>query len=198
MSRSADEHRARPEHVEAPGGPPPRVPPAEDLLAQVYDQLRRAAQELMRAERDGHTLSATALVHEAYLKLIGPRQIPWRNRAHFYAAVVQAMPRVLIDHAKARARDKRGGKRARVDLDAAATLAAPDFDPLDLVAIEDAIVRLARNDARAAEIVRLRYYAGLSVAQTAEVLGVSVRTVEDDWKFARAWLSRELWNDLVQ
>ncbi|MCK6483651.1 MAG: sigma-70 family RNA polymerase sigma factor [Phycisphaerae bacterium] len=195
MPRRTDEHSVRPEHLNAPGDAPPRAPAADELLAQVYDQLRRTAGELMQAEREGHTLSATALVHEAYLKLIGPRQIPWRNRAHFYAAVVQAMPRVLIDYAKARARHKRGGRRARVDLDDVATLAAADADPADLIAIEEAIGRLGQQDRRAAEIVRLRYYAGLSVAETAAMLGVSVRTVEDDWRFARAWLSRELRSD---
>jgi len=166
---------------------------ANELFARVYADLRAAAQQQMNAERPGHTLSATALVHEAYLKLIGPRETPWKNRAHFYASAVEAMRRVLLDHAKARHRIKRQGGRGRIDLDAAATLcAADDEDCADFVALDEAICRLRAKDPRAAEVVGLRYYAGLSVAKTAAILNVSEKTVKNDWAFAKAWLKRRL------
>ncbi len=170
---------------------------ADALLPLVYAQLKAAAQQRMADERRGHTLSATALVHEAYLKVAGPRDIPWQGRAHFYAAAAEAMRQVLLDHAKARGRVKRGGGRAPINLDKAATIgadvqsaAAPDS--LDFVALDDAIRRLAERDRRMAEVVRLKFYAGLEIAVVAEVLGVSERTVKNDWAFARAWLEREM------
>lgn len=172
------------------------------LLPLVYDQLRRDAQAQMAVERAGHTLSATALVHEAFLKLAGPREIPWQNRAHFYAAAAEAMRRVLLDHARSKGRLKRGGGARHVDLDAGATLSAPagaagrsesaDCDETDVLALESAIQRLEGTDPRMAQVVRLRFYAGLEVAQAALVLGVSERTVKHDWAFAKAWLAREL------
>jgi RNA polymerase sigma factor (TIGR02999 family) len=166
-------------------------PSPRDLLADLYAQLHAAAGQQMQSERRDHTLSATALVHEAWLRLSGPRHVPLRERAHFYVAFVQAMQRVLLDHAKARGRQKRGGGRARVDLDTPIDLARTERldDYLDL---EAAIERLRAHDPRLAEIVRLRSYCGLGVAETAAVLGVSDRTVKADWAFARAWLAREL------
>jgi RNA polymerase sigma-70 factor, ECF subfamily len=164
---------------------------AAKLLPLLYDQLRATAQVHLASERKGHTLSATALVHEAYLKLCGPRHIPWQNRAHFYTAAAQAMRQVLLDHAKARARHKRVG--ARVDLEAAATLGGPDdADPREFIALDEALRRLEGKDPRAAQIVHLRYFAALSIAETALALGISERTVKNDWTFARAWLEREL------
>jgi RNA polymerase sigma-70 factor, ECF subfamily len=170
---------------------------AENLLPLVYDQLRRAAQLHMVSERTGHTLSATALVHEAYLKLVGPRDVPWESQGHFYAAAAEAMRRVLLDHSKARGRLKRGGAARRIELEAAAQVPGdrtdePDTDPTDFVALDDAICRLEARDARAGRVVRLRFYAGLGIAQTALALGVSERTVKNDWAFAKAWLEREL------
>jgi len=170
---------------------------ADQLLPLVYDQLRRAAQIRLAGERAGHTLQATALVHEAYLKLIGLRDVPWQGRAHFYAAAAEAMRQVLLDHAKARGRVKRGGGLRRIDLDDVATLGGPVAedghpDREDFVALDDAIRRLALKDPRMAEIVRLRFYAGLEISQVALVLDVSERTVKNDWAFARAWLEREL------
>lgn len=173
------------------------------LLPLVYDQLRRDAQAQMAVERAGHTLSATALVHEAFLKLAGPREIPWQNRAHFYAAAAEAMRRVLLDHARSKGRLKRGGGARHVDLDAGATLNVPmggggkaepaqGCDETDVLALESAIQRLEGTDPRMAQVVRLRFYAGLEVAQAALVLGVSERTVKHDWAFAKAWLAREL------
>ncbi len=194
--------------------PPPRPPPedatllmaaaaagdnaaADRLLPLVYNQLRKAAQIGLAGERSDHTLSATALVHEAYLKLAGPREVPWAGRAHFYAAAAEAMRRVLLDHAKARGRLKRGGGLGRIDLDHTATLGGsanedPGPDQPDFAALEDAICRLATRDPRMVEVVRLRFYAGLEISEVATVLGVSERTVKNDWAFAKAWLEREM------
>jgi len=170
---------------------------ADRLLPLVYEQLRKAAQMGLAGERAGHTLQATALVHEAYLRLVGPRDLSWQSRAHFYAAAAEAMRRVLLDHAKARGRVKRGGGLGRIDLDDAATLGGPVAeddgpDRGDVIALDDAIRRLASRDPRMAEVVRLRFYAGLEISQVAFVLGVSERTVKSDWAFAKAWLEREM------
>lgn len=170
---------------------------ADRLLPLVYDQLRKVAQRHMAGERRDHTLSATALVHEAYLRLVGPREVAWAGRAHFYAAAAEAMRRVLLDHAKSRGRMKRGGGLGRVDLDDAATFGGPraennEPDEADFVALDEAVCRLASRDTRMAEVVRLRFYVGLGVTDVALVLGVSERTVKSDWAFAKAWLEREL------
>jgi RNA polymerase sigma-70 factor, ECF subfamily len=170
---------------------------ADRLLPVVYDQLRMAAQLSLSSERPDHTLSATALVHEAYLKLVGPREVPWYGRGHFYAAAAEAMRRILLDHAKARGRVKRGGGLGRIDLDDTATIGGPDADDggadrADFVALDDCIRRLASRDPRMAEVVRLRFYAGLEISQVALVLDVSERTVKNDWAFAKAWLEREM------
>lgn len=167
------------------------------LLPLVYEQLRAAAQKLMKGERVGHTLAATALVHEAYLKLIGPRELPWQNRGHFYVAAAEAMRQILLDHAKARGRLKRGGGAysRQIPLDAAATLAvgsSPAEDRVDFLALDDAMRRLEARDPRAAQVVRLKYFAGLEIAQVALALGVSERTLKKDWAFAKAWLERAL------
>lgn len=168
---------------------------ADRLLPLVYDQLRKAAQSGLAGERTEHTLQATALVHEAYLKLVGPREVPWRNRAHFYAAAAEAMRQVLLDHAKARGRLKRGGGLGRIDFDSTSTIGGPEAEADhrgDYVALDDAIRRLASKDPRMAEVVRLRFYAGLEIAQVARVLDVSERTARNDWTFAKAWLEREV------
>ena len=163
---------------------------AEDLLPLVYSQLRAVAQQRMSSERPGHTLQATALVHEAFLKLVGPRRIPWENQAQFYAAAAEAMHRVLLDHAKSRGRKKRGGGKSYVPLSVVDLAESGDSE--DVVALHDAVRRLEGEDSETAQVVRLRFYAGLSVDQTAEALGISARTVDRRWKFARAWLFREL------
>ncbi len=166
---------------------------AEDLAPFVYAQLRAAAQNAMVKERSNHTLSATALVHEAYLKLVGPRELPWANRAHFYAAAAQAMRQILLDHARGKARVKHGGGVHQVDLDQGATISTGGSeDSVDFVALDEAMSRLEERDARAAQVVRLRYYAGLTIQATALAMSVSERTVKEDWAFARAWLEREL------
>ncbi len=167
---------------------------AARLLPLVYEQLRAAAQLEMRGERPGHTLSATALVHEAYVKLAGPREIPWANRAHFYAAAAEAMRRVLLDHAKARAREKRGGvdgkPPARVAFASIAELAGAESE--EIVSFDGALRRLEEESPEAGRVVRLRFFAGLSVEQTAQAMGVSDRTVNRHWTYARAWLHRAL------
>ncbi len=178
------------------------------LLPLVYNQLRAAAQRQMAGERAGHTLAATALVHEAYLKLVGPREIPWEHRGHFYAAAAEAMRQILLDHAKSRARRKRGGGRAHVSLEDVAAviedgkagaahgsgLEQRDGSP-DFIALDEAIRRLEARDPRVAQVVHLKYYAGLEIAQVALALGISERTVKNDWAFAKAWLERALFDD---
>ncbi|MHC4094032.1 MAG: ECF-type sigma factor [Planctomycetota bacterium] len=161
----------------------------ESLLPLVYDQLRAVAQRALAAERPDHTLEATALVHEAYLKLVGEREIPWASRAHFYVAAAEAMRRVLLDHARARGRVKRGGGRARLTLSDVSDLAT---NPDDIVRFDEAFRRLEEESAEAAAIVRLRFFAGLSVEQAAEALGVSTSTVDRRWAFARARLHEAL------
>lgn len=162
---------------------------AARLLPLVYDQLRRAAELRLASERDGHTLSATALVHEAYVRLAGPREIPWAGRGHFYAAAAEAMRRILIDHA--RARRARGGSAIRLeDIGDVATLALADSDRI--LAVETAFSRLESEDPEAAAVVRLRFFAGVTVDQAAATLGLSPRTAARLWTYARAVLYREL------
>jgi RNA polymerase sigma factor (TIGR02999 family) len=168
---------------------------ADRLLPLVYDQLRRAAQKNLATERAGHTLTATALVHEAYLKLVGPREVPWASQAHFYAAAAEAMRRVLLDHAKSRSREKRGGvdgkPARRVDFASVADLAiAEDAD--EIVSFDAALRRLEQESPDAARVVQLRFFAGLTVEQTAAAMNVSDRTVNRLWLFARAWLHRAI------
>ncbi len=172
---------------------------ADRLLPLVYAQLRSAAQRSLAAERAGHTLSATAIVHEAYIKLSGPRQVPWEGRGHFYAAAAEAMRQVLLDHAKGRLRLKRGG--GGLESEAARRQSATDFEdvaalsqqePEQILRFDDLIRRLGIESPDGAAIVRLRFFAGLSVEQTAQVLGLSMSTVERRWAFARAWLFQRL------
>ena len=144
----------------------------------------------MAGERPDHTLQATALVHEAYLRLVGSRERTFDNQAHFYVAAAEAMRRILIEHARRRARLKRGGDRKRVSLSAA--YLAQEACPEDIVSVDTAIRRLEERDARMAKIVKLRFYAGLSVDETADALRLSGRTVRREWVLARAWLHREL------
>ena len=161
---------------------------ADRLLPLVYDELRKLAAAKMHNERPGQTLDSTALVHEAYLRLAGrgPEPAGFANRAHFFAAAAEAMRRILIENARRKRRDKRGGDRQRVDLDAL----APDVSgpTLDVLALDEALGQLAAEDARKANLVRLRYFAGLSLEQAAECLGVSRATASREWAYARAWL----------
>lgn len=163
---------------------------ASELLPLAYAQLRLIAKQRMNAERAGHTLQATALVHEAYARIQGDRKVAWQGRAHFLNAAAEAMRRILIDHARARGAVKRGGEVKKADLTAMGDVAdlANCPDPDQIVRIDDAILRLEEKDARAAQVVRLRFYAGLSIDDTAAALDVSKATVERDWQFARACL----------
>jgi RNA polymerase sigma factor (TIGR02999 family) len=163
---------------------------ADDLLSQVYEELRKLAHHRMKAERVDHTLQSTALVHEAYARLVGNGEVDWKNRAHFFHAAAEAMRRILIEHARARGGPKRGGGRGKVPLDVL-DLATQD-DPGQVLALEEAISRLEQEDAEAAQVVRLRFYAGLGIDEVAKVLETSPRTVKRDWAFARAFLIRAL------
>jgi RNA polymerase sigma factor (TIGR02999 family) len=164
-----------------------------DLLPLVYDQLRREAQRRMADERPDHTLQATALVHEAYLRLVGDRRIPWQNRAHFYAAAAEAMRRILLDHAKSRGREKRGGGHKRVPLSVADVAESWNFD--ETLSLDEALRRLVDRDPDIGRVVELRFFAGLSIDDTAAALGVSKATVKRRWEFGRSWLYRELTRD---
>ena len=174
-----------------------RVADGEDdaraaLMERVYDGLRRIAQNRMKSERPGHTLQATELVHEAYLKLadeIGNH--PWSDRAHFYHAAAEAMRRILVDHARKRGRLKRGSGPIRIGLNVV-DLAQAEDNAECIFALHEAFERLENLDGRLAQVVRLRFFAGLSVEDTASAMGVSKRTVMRDWSFARAWLLREM------
>jgi RNA polymerase sigma factor (TIGR02999 family) len=162
---------------------------ADRLLPLVYEQLRKTAQRDLASERSGHTLSATALVHEAWLKLVGPREIAWAGRSHFYAAAAEAMRRILLDHARSRGR--RGGTPLRLsEVADVAALAATGSD--EILAVDEAIERLEREDPVAAALVRLRFYAGLGVDEAAQSLGLSPRTAARLWTYARAVLYRDL------
>jgi RNA polymerase sigma-70 factor, ECF subfamily len=163
---------------------------ADKLLPLVYDEFRALARHYLAQERANHTLQPTALVHEAYMKLVDQTRVDWQGRSHFFAVAAQAMRRILVDHARARQRDKRGGGRARVVLDEAVAL-SPQKDE-DVLALDEALERLAKLDARQAKVVELRFFGGMNVDEVAAALGVSKRTIEGDWTFARAWLSREL------
>lgn len=159
------------------------------LLPLAYDELRRIAQDCLGGERPGHTLDATALVHEAYLKLVGQQDVHWQNRAHLLGVAAQAIRRILVDHARGKARDKRGGRFRRVTLSGVGSSAAPELDLLDL---DDALERLAAIDERDARIVEMRYFAGLSLDEIAATFGISERTVRRQWNYAKTWLFREL------
>jgi RNA polymerase sigma factor (TIGR02999 family) len=170
---------------------------AEELLPLVYDELRRLARARMAGEPAGgagQTLQPTALVHEAYMRLLGPQgeQLRWDGRAHFFGAAARAMRRILVERARSRKRLKRGGGAGRVPLDENAVAASTDDAGDDLLALESALDKLEALDRRKAEVVMLRYYAGLSIEQTAAALDVSPATVKNDWTFARAWLNREM------
>lgn len=161
------------------------------LLPLVYDELRRQAARFLRRERIGHTLQTTALIHETYLKLIDQTKVDWQNRAHFFGIAAQAMRRILIDYAKARHREKRGGGEENLPLDEVAFVASGE-KRVDLIALDEALNRLEKMDERQARIVELRYFSGLSIEETAEVLRISPTTVKSDWKSAKAWLYQEI------
>lgn len=163
----------------------------DELMPLIYDELRRQASRYLRNERQGHTLQTTALIHEAYLKLVGINEIEWQNRNHFFAIASTAMRRILVDHARERKRDKRGGSAENLPLDEALQISANEKS-VDLIALDEALNRLAKLDTRQAKVVELRYFSGLSIDETAEVLGIANSTVRLDWNLAKAWLKQEI------
>ena len=164
---------------------------AEQLLPLVYDELRKLAAARLAQEKPGQTLQATALVHEAYLRLAaGSAEQNWNSRGHFFGAAAEAMRRILVENARRRTRKKHGGALRRVDL--APSQLADSADDEELLSLDEALERLKNHDAQSAELVKLRYFAGLTVPQAAEVLGVSPRKADFIWSFARAWLRREI------
>jgi RNA polymerase sigma factor (TIGR02999 family) len=171
--------------------PDPKVSP-EQLLPPVYDALRELARSRLRRERAGHTLQATDLVHEAYGRLADQSRVNWRGRTHFFAVAAQAMRRVLVDHARQRGRQKRGGGAQRVTLGGVKAPPGSELDLEELISLDRALKKLAALDERDARVVELRYFGGLTTREIADFLGVSERTVRGDWAFARAWLKKEL------
>jgi RNA polymerase sigma-70 factor, ECF subfamily len=162
----------------------------EALLPLVYDELRRQAAAYMRRERPGHTIQATALVHEAYLRLMKEPNTRWQNRAHFCAIAAHSMRQILVERARARHRLKRAGDQQRITLSDAMT--APASDAVDVEALDEALTRLAAMDPDLARLVEMRFFGGLTIGETADVMGVSPATVKRSWATARAWLRREL------
>ena len=165
-----------------------------ELMPLVYEQLRAMARLRMANEKAGHTLQATALVHEAYARMLGPGEVAFENRRHFFFAAAEAMRRILIDHARAKKAEKRGGAdRHQVSLDISEIAdLAEEGKSFEIIALDEALLRMEVQRPRVAKVVILRFYGGMSVDETAEMLGVSARTVDLDWAFARAWLYREL------
>jgi RNA polymerase sigma factor (TIGR02999 family) len=163
---------------------------ANQLLTAVYNELRRLAGSQIAREAPGLTLQPTALVHEAYLRLIGDAAMEWSNRAHFFAAAAQAMRRILIERARRANREKHGGNRQRLSLDLKDI--AADEHSEDLLALDEALIRLEQIDKRKSQIVMLRFFAGMTIERTAEALELSPTTVKDEWMFARAWLHHEV------
>jgi RNA polymerase sigma-70 factor, ECF subfamily len=166
------------------------APSHQRLMALVYDELRRIAANHLRRERPGHTLQPTALVHEAYLRLVGQTRVEWQGREHFLGVAAQMMRRVLVDHARRRGRIKRGAAPPRISLSEADRLNISAT--VDFAALDDALTALESLDAHKSRVVELRYFGGLSIEETARILGVSTATVERDWRFAKAFLHREL------
>ena len=163
---------------------------ADELLPIVYEELRRVAAQKLSREKPGQTLQATALVHEAYIRLVGSQDPGWENRGHFFGAAAEAMRRILVERARRKKRLRHGGARERVDLDVAELTANGPSD--DLLALDEALEKLADRDPLDGEVVKLRYFAGLTNDQVAKALGISPRTARRRWRYARAWLLREM------
>jgi len=161
------------------------------LLPLVYTELHRQASRYLRRERSDHTLQTTALIHEAYMKLVDQREVNWQNRTHFFGIAAQMMRRILVDYARQRHRAKRGGIAEDLPLEEAALVVSEERS-VDLVALDEALTRLAEFDERQARIVELRYFSGLTIEETAEVLRISPATVKSDWNVAKAWLRHEI------
>lgn len=163
---------------------------ADRLMMLVYSELRKLAASYLRGQRSNHTLQPTALVHEAYMKLIDVSQVDWQDRAHFFAVAAQTMRHILVDHARAVAADKRGGGAHKIALDEAVSFS--DEQDIDLIALDEALQKLARQDEQQSRIIELRFFGGLTVEETAEVLKISPATVKREWATARAWLYRQM------
>lgn len=163
----------------------------DELLPLVYEELRRQARRFLRKERQNHTLQSAALIHEAYLNLVEQSRISWQNREHFFAISANVMRRILVNYANARHRKKRGGTAENLELDESIFVATQAKD-IDLLALDEALTRLAKKDEQQAQIVELRYFSGLTIEETADVLGISPATMKRDWKMTKAWLHREL------
>jgi len=163
----------------------------EELIPLVYDELRRMAGRYMRRETQGHTLQTSALVNEAYLKLVDQKSVKWQNRAHFFGVASQLMRRILVDHARTRSRAKRGGKARMVSLAEQAVLSR---ESSEVIALDEALKQLAEMDPRKSQIVEMKFFGGLTTEEAAEVLNITSRTVEREWRKARAWLNRALIN----
>ncbi len=166
---------------------------ADRLMPFVYDELRRLASHYLKNERPDHTLQPTALVHEAYLRLVDQTRVNWQNRAHFFAVAASMMRRILVDHARSHNAQKHGGRRQKLSLDEAISFSKGK--DLDIVALDDALGDLARLDPEQSRIVELRFFGGLTLEETAEVTGVSLSTVRREWEMAKAWLYDQLSND---
>jgi len=164
---------------------------AERFMPLIYDELRRQARRHLNRERANHTLQTTALVHEAFIRLNEQNRIKWQNRAHFYALAAQMMRRILVNYAVAQKREKRGGVVRAIGLDETVTVAVAE-DAVDVLALDEALARLAKLDPRQVRIVELRYFSGLSIEETGEVLDISPATVKREWSMAKAWLRAEL------
>lgn len=175
-------------HAAANTDPDPKA--LARLLPLVYDELRALADRYLQQERANHTLQATALVHEAYMRMAEQKQVQWHNRSHFFAVAARFMRRILVNHAKRRNRSKRGGKLLKLSFEE--DLVVSPEPSADLVAIDEALTRLAAVDSQKARIVELRYFAGLTIAEVSEVLEISQATVKRHWDFAKAWLLREV------
>jgi RNA polymerase sigma factor (TIGR02999 family) len=160
------------------------------LMPLVYEELRKVARRHLSLEDPGHTLQGTAVVHEVYLRLIDQNRVQWRSRAHFFAVAAQMIRRILVDHARQRHADKRGGAATKLSLDE--SIGTPQYKDVDLVALDDALNDLAQLDAQQAQVIELRFFAGLTIAETSEVLGISPATVERNWVTAKAWLFDQL------
>jgi RNA polymerase sigma factor (TIGR02999 family) len=163
----------------------------DKLLPHIYDELHRQAARYLRREKPNHTLQTTALINEAYLKMIDSKEIEWESRTHFFAFSANAMRQILVDYARTKNRLKRGGELQKVGLDEAVTVAV-DEKEIDLVALDEALTKLEKIDEQQLRVVELRYFSGLSLEETAEVMKISRATVAREWAMARAWLSREL------
>ena len=174
----------------------------DELMPLVYNELRRLAGSYLRRERADHTLQGTALVHEAFLRLVNQRDVQWKSRAHFFAIAAQMIRRILVDHARAQQAEKRGSGGVKIELDAAIAATpgafAAETGGVDLLGLDTALEKLARLDERQSRIVELRFFAGLSIEETAEVMSLSTATVKREWNSSRAWLHREMTREATQ